>query len=184
MIHYILQILVFQLLFLMAYDFFLKKELHFSWNRMYLLFTPILSFILPLIKLDFIRKNIPEEYIVHLPEVILGNSSTEYLATETLSEITISGVSSISTLLIIQLIWLVGVLLTSSVFIYKLHKLYRLKNKGIVKTLKGTQIIGLPKTNVAFSFLNTIFIGEELSDTQKETILLHEKIHIQAISFY
>lgn len=179
MIHYIFQILVFQLLFLMAYDFFLKKELYFSWNRMYLLFTPILSFILPLIKLDFIRKNIPEEYIVQLPEVILGNTSTEYLATETLSEITISGVSSISALLIIQLVWLVGVLLTSSLFICKLYKLYRLKNKGIVKTLKGTQIISLPKTNVAFSFLNTIFIGEELSDTQKETILLHEKIHIQ-----
>ncbi len=179
MIHYILQILVFQLLFLVAYDVFLKKELHFNWNRIYLIVTPILSFILPFIKIDFIRNSIPEEYIIQLPAVMLGGSSSEYIASETLSEITIAGTSAISAALIIQLIWLSGMIIAFSVLCFKFYKVYQLKRKGVSTKLNGTRVISLPKTDTAFSFLNTIFIGEDLSEKQKETILLHEKIHIQ-----
>ena len=179
MIHYILQILVFQLLFLVAYDLFLKKELHFNWNRIYLIVTPILSFILPLIKIEFIRNNIPEEYIIQLPAVMLGGASSEYIASKTLSEITIAGTSAINTALIIQLIWLTGMVVSLGILCFKFYKVYQLKRKGVSIKLYGTAIICLPKTDTAFSFLNTIFIGEDLSEKQKETILLHEKIHIQ-----
>lgn len=71
MIHYILQIIVYQLLFLVVYDIFLKKETFFTWNRCYLLITPILSFILPFIKIDAIRETIPTSYTIALPEVLL-----------------------------------------------------------------------------------------------------------------
>jgi bla regulator protein BlaR1 len=179
MIHYILQILVFQLLFLIAYDVFLKKELHFNWNRIYLIATPILSFILPLIEIDFIRKNIPEEYIFQLPAVILGGTSSEYVAYETLNAITIHGISAISTTFVFQFIWLSGALVALSFFLFKLYKVFKLKRSGTLINIDGTKIISLANTDIAFSFLNTIFIGEGLSNTQKETILLHEKVHIQ-----
>ena len=179
MIHYILQILVFQLLFLIAYDVFLKKELHFNWNRIYLIGTPVLSFILPLIEIDFIRKNIPEGYIIQLPAVILGGTSSEYVASETLNAIIIHGISAISTTLIFQLIWLSGALVALSFFLFKLYKVFKLKRSGTSINIDGTKIISLANTDIAFSFLNTIFIGEGLSNTQKETILLHEKVHIQ-----
>tara|TARA_B100000809_G_C15139160_1_gene532146 strand:+ start:3885 stop:5327 length:1443 start_codon:yes stop_codon:yes gene_type:complete len=179
MIHYILQILVFQLLFLIAYDVFLKKELHFNWNRIYLIATPILSFILPLIEIDFIRKNIPEEYIFQLPAVILGGTSSEYVAYETLNAITIHGISAISTTFVFQFIWLSGALIALSFFLFKLYKVFKLKRSGTSINIDGTKIISLANTDIAFSFLNTIFIGEGLSNTQKETILLHEKVHIQ-----
>ena len=179
MIHYILQILVFQLLFLIAYDVFLKKELHFNWNRIYLIGTPVLSFILPLIEIDFIRKNIPEGYIIQLPAVILGGTSSEYVASETLNAIIIHGISAISTTLIFQLIWLSGALVALSFFLFKLYKVFKLKRSGTSINIDRTKIISLANTDIAFSFLNTIFIGEGLSSTQKETILLHEKVHIQ-----
>jgi len=179
MIHYILQILIFQLLFLVAYDVFLKKELHFNWNRIYLIVTPILSFILPLIKIEFIRNNIPEEYIIQLPAVMLGSKSSEYITSETLSEITIVGTSAISATLIIQLIWLTGMLVAMGILSLKLFKVYKLKRSGILSKINDTNYISLPKTNTAFSFLNSIFIGEDLSDKQKETIIVHEKIHIE-----
>ena len=85
MIHYILQILAFQLLFLVVYDLFLKRETFFQWNRLYLVVTPILSFILPLMKIDLIRQNIPAAYIIQLPAVFLdGASSGGLFASETL----------------------------------------------------------------------------------------------------
>jgi len=179
MIHYILQIIAFQLLFLVVYDLFLKKELYFNWNRIYLLVTPILSFVLPLIKIDFIRNNIPSEYVIQLPAVILGNSSSNVMATIILDEVTVFGSSGISTGMMIQLIWLSGILVSLSLFSFKLYKINKLKQTGTSTIINKTTIVSLPKTNKAFSFLNTIFLGEELSEKQKQTILLHEKIHIK-----
>jgi len=179
MIHYILQIIAFQLLFLVVYDLFLKKELYFNWNRVYLILTPILSFVLPLLKIDFIRNNIPSEYVVQLPAVILGTSSSNEMATIILEEVTIFGTSGISTVAIIQLIWLTGILMSLSFFIFKLYKIHQLKRTGTITKINKTTIVSLPKTDASFSFLNTIFLGESLSEEQKETILLHEKIHIE-----
>ena len=47
MITYILEILAFQLVFLLAYDLFLRKETFFGWNRFYLLSSFVLSLVLP-----------------------------------------------------------------------------------------------------------------------------------------
>jgi beta-lactamase regulating signal transducer with metallopeptidase domain len=179
MIHYILQVIAFQLLFLVVYDLFLKKELYFNWNRVYLILTPILSFILPLIKIDFIRNNIPSEYVVQLPAVILGTSSSNEMATIILDEVTIFGSSGIRAGTIIQLIWLTGMLVSLGFFVFKLYKIHQLKRTGTITKINKTTIVSLPKTDVSFSFLNTIFLGESLSEEQKETILLHEKIHIE-----
>lgn len=51
MINYILQVILFQVLFLAIYDFFLSKETFFTKNRWYLISSPVLSFILPFIKI-------------------------------------------------------------------------------------------------------------------------------------
>ncbi len=180
MIHYILQILVFQLLFLVLYDLFLKKETFFRWNRLYLLVTPILSFALPLAKIDFIRQNIPEEYTIQLPAVIVGGSSSESLfASETLNTISITANHSITSSELIRVIWLVGMLLSFSLFCYKLYRIMKLKRSGATFIFNDLKIVILPKTDAAFSFFDTIFLGEDLSEVQKTNILIHEKAHVK-----
>ncbi len=77
MIHYILQIIAFQLFFLLIYDLFLKKETFFNWNRGYLLITSMLSFILPSIKIKALQESIPKEFIINLPEVVVTNNNNE-----------------------------------------------------------------------------------------------------------
>ena len=72
MINYILQVVLFQVLFLAIYDFFLSKETFFTKNRIYLLLTPILSFIIPLIKIPTFQKAVSQEYIIFLPEIVLS----------------------------------------------------------------------------------------------------------------
>ncbi|MDO9274500.1 MAG: hypothetical protein Q7T92_03005 [Lutibacter sp.] len=72
MINYLIQLLLFQTLFLAVYDLFLQKETFFKWNRIYLLATPILSFIIPLLKLESFRKTVPQDYMVYLPEVVIN----------------------------------------------------------------------------------------------------------------
>ena len=179
MIHYILQILAFQLLFLVVYDLFLKKETFFKWNRLYLVATPVLSLILPLIKIDLIRQNIPEQFMMQLPAVLIGESSrTPILASETLDAITISSVSGLSYSEIGQLIWLMGVLVSFGIFCFKLYKIFKMKKLGAITAVNGLKVYSLPNSDSAFSFFKSIFLGEELSEVQKANILLHEKIHI------
>ena len=74
MLHYILQTIVFQFIFLVVYELLLKRETFFSYNRIYLLVTPILALILPLLKISALQNAIPAENFVMLPEVFLGES--------------------------------------------------------------------------------------------------------------
>ena len=62
MIQYIVQVVAFQLLFIMAYDLFLKKETFFNWNRAYLLVSSMLSFIIPFIKINSFSEIVPQAY--------------------------------------------------------------------------------------------------------------------------
>ena len=62
MIQYILECIAFQLLFLVIYDFFLKKETFFQWNRVYLIGTFGLSLILPWVKIEAFKKQVPQQF--------------------------------------------------------------------------------------------------------------------------
>ena len=53
---YIIQVMVIQVLFLAVYDFFLSKETFHNYNRWYLLGAPVLSFVLPLVKIPSLVK--------------------------------------------------------------------------------------------------------------------------------
>ena len=72
MLYYIIQVIAFQLFFLIIYDLFLKKETFFNWNRVYLLATALLSLIIPFVKINDLKNVISQEYIISLPEIIIG----------------------------------------------------------------------------------------------------------------
>ena len=164
MIHYILQTIAFQLLFLVVYDLFLKKETFFNTNRFYLIITPILSLVLPLIQIQAIRENIPQEYILQLPAVIIGG--------EGLVEAYIN-----SALLNWQKLWLLGGVLSLLFFSFKLYGIFKLKRAGAILKFKKFSIIKLPGSSAAFSFFRNIFLGDDLSEVQQKSILIHEKVH-------
>lgn len=182
MIHYILQLLAFQLLFLVVYDLFLKKETFFNWNRVYLLFTALLSFVLPLVKIGVIQRSIPGDYVIQLPPVLIGSASPKEVMT---SGITINSLDTFFEFLTIvklgEYIWYVGMLISLFLFCCKLYKIITLKRTGSKTKVEDFSLILLPGTNAAFSFFNTIFLGEELSEVKKANILLHEKTHVKEL---
>src|SRR5690554_935573 len=155
MIHTIIQIIIFQFLFLAVYDLFLKKETFFSLNRGYLLLTPVLSIVLPFISLGFIQQNIPQGAVVQLPALILGDAVLE------------TGNGPILGLSNIEILWILGVIGSVLLFSYKIFKLKKLKTLGTTETIRETRLIILPKTDIAFSFFNTIYLGENISEEKK-----------------
>lgn len=180
MIHYILQVIVFQLLFLVVYDVFLKRETFFQYNRLYLLATPLLSFILPFVKFEALQAQIPSQFIVQLPAVLVGTTQTQPVSAQLLDAVTISSTDNdINSFAIMILVWGIGAALALFLFIYKCIKIKGFVDKGTLEKIAGYQVVILPETTSAFSFFNTIFIGDQLTEAQKKHIFLHEKVHIR-----
>jgi len=168
MIHILFQILVFQILFLAVYDLLLKNETFFTLNRIYLLITPILGCILPFITLDFLQQSIPQEYVLQLPAVVIGTNTTETITNET-------GFWLPS----LKAIWLLGTTISLLLFVQKFYKILNLKSSEITKNSDEFKLKILPNTNAAFSFFNTIYLGENISEANKSHIVAHEKIHVK-----
>ncbi len=168
MIHTLFQIFVFQVLFLAVYDLFLKKETFFDLNRLYLLIAPILGFILPFVSLGFIQQRIPQEYIIQLPAVVIGGGVSEMVS---------SGnnwwIPNFTAL------WIFGMVLSALLLCVKFYKIIKLKFTANTQKFPKFKLVTLPKTDIAFSFFNSIFLGENISEENKASIIAHEKIHIE-----
>ena len=180
MIHYLLQIIGFQFLFLAVYEIFLKKETFFTWNRVYLLATPILSLILPFVQIPALQQSIPQTYKIALPKFLLNNANQEVAVQGgVLPEVVVNGKASLDIIEIFLNVWYAGVAVSVLLFGFKLYKIWKLHQAGKVTGIDGLRVVTIPNSTVAFSFFNTMFLGENLSTKQRESIVLHEVIHIQ-----
>ena len=190
MINYILYIVIFQLLFLIAYDLFHKKDTFFSLNRLYLLATSILSFVLPFIRVKSIQENIPEAYVVKLPTIVLGQSTLQETvsvsdnATEASQVINHSfnyfSLETINWWLLIYGIVVAFMLIRFTKRVFRLSALRKKASyhKAYHKT-KGYTVYTLMNSKEAFSFFNAIYLGDQLSSQEKEQIIIHEMVHLR-----
>jgi len=166
MIQYILQVVLFQALFLAVYDLFLQKETFFKWNRFYLLSTPILSFITPLLKFESIQKTIPQEYIQQLPTVFLNPQ-----------EIIVQVNKYSVTHNYLAIAFYVGLVLFTVLFLIKLFKIFQLIATNKVLKEENYSLVLLKNRQSAFSFFNYIFINKRLLKSEDLQIIKHELVH-------
>ncbi len=175
MIHYILQTIAFQLFFLLTYDVFLKRDTFFNWNRMYLLVTSIFSLILPFIKVNGLKEVIPQNYIISLPEIVLGQPNISTHEVVALDAVVLEN----NPMPYWELIFYTGVFIAFSLFLFKVIKIFVLVLKNPKQAIGNIVLVELINSNAAFSFFHYIFLGEHIKAEEKETILKHELIHTQ-----
>ena len=161
------------LVFYLFYSLVLKRETCFTYNRFYLLLTPLLSFLLPLTELSFIPQSEPLIIFV----------------SEQLNPITIKASvarTPISSWMIWQIILLVvyGLGFGYGVFRFgrQLYLLYQLARQTQATSFCWNNI-RVHKTEgqqPTFSFGNRIFWDNShaLSITETEQVFLHEAVHI------
>ena len=172
MLHYILQTIAFQLFFLIVYDVFLKKETFFNWNRVYLLSTSVLSLILPFIRVESFKSVVPEEFVITLPEILLGKRSA-------INEFSNNNDATVGFTFSWELLFYIGIAITAIIFIYKLIRLLFLIYKNPKRWKGNLLIIKLINSNAAFSFFHYIFLGEYIKSEDESTILNHEIVHVK-----
>ncbi|MBP0905669.1 M56 family metallopeptidase [Mariniflexile gromovii] len=175
MAHYIIQVVAFQLVFLLIYDAFLKRETFFNWNRVYLITSALASVIIPFIKIDSFKETLPQEFIINLPEVVIGNVKQNNPSNLQLDAL----ITESAALFNWEIILYMGVLLAFIGFVFKVSKIVWLLARNPKSKLGQLSIVKLQNSNVAFSFLHFIFLGERLNDHEKASILKHEIIHVK-----
>ncbi len=168
MIHTILQIVFFQAIFLAVYDVFFKKETFFNWNRAYLLVTPWLAILIPLIKIPVISNETALRYAqITLPELFLNLEKTS-------SESTISPIDYGIIILGI------GMGIALLIFLVKLIQIYRLISQNQTVKKENYTLVLLSDSRQAFSFLNYIFIDKKLLEKESLQIIEHELVHCKS----
>ncbi|MEQ3500642.1 M56 family metallopeptidase [Tenacibaculum sp. SSH1-16] len=165
MINYIIQVVLFQVLFVAVYDFFLSKETFFNKNRWYLLSTALLSFVLPLFKISTVQKAVPQEYYTLLPEVVLSPQKV------------IEKAAWYQSINYLDVLFLGGCILFFIVFLVKLERIIRLVLRYGTTRKDNYKLIFLPKETKAFSFFNYIFLGKDIPSSKQEKIIQHELVH-------
>ncbi|SHI42475.1 Signal transducer regulating beta-lactamase production, contains metallopeptidase domain [Mesonia phycicola] len=178
MVTYIVQLSVFLLLFWGVYELFLKKETFFTYNRWYLLLTPIISALLPFLSFNILESYAVEaQQMVQLPAVFIGDPVVQETPNETVSNVT----TSIS-FLEKYAWWLaygLGVLFSLLVFIKKVIQFQQFRKQGKVSYLNDLKLIEVENSSKACTFFKTIYLGSDLAETEKVQILKHEQVHAQ-----
>lgn len=178
MLYTILQIVLFQTLFLLVYDLFLRRETFFNYNRIYLLLTSVSSIVLPFVKLPELRKVTTQETVIRLPEVFIGDASNTMSNHQVIEHINDVAITS-SQLPVWQIVLYIGMALATLVFAIKIAKLYLIKNNNPKRWKGNILIVNLLKSSAAFSFFNTVFLGANIPNSERDTIYEHELVHVR-----
>jgi len=141
--------------FYCCYCLFLNKETHYTLNRIYLLFSCVASFILPLIQIGWLK---PAEQAVQ--DVVVPVAAAHFTWQDGL-----------------LYSYVTGVLIFTIQFTIKLYQLQKLTHKKPALVNHGYKLIYLEESTTAFSFFNYLFIGTDAPEA--ELITRHELVHIQ-----
>ena len=170
----LIQIVFYQLLFLVLYEVLLKRDTHYNLQRFYLLLLPVLALILPFIVVPVLSEGISETYQVSMPGIFLSEAGGN---SELVSTSTNPSVGSSHSIFL--KIWIVGALLSSIWFLWKYRSLLKLRKNASIVNNGNYKLASLPNTDVAFSFGSTIYLGEGLEEQAREVILKHEIVHVK-----
>ena len=158
---------------LVLYGFYaiaLKKETYFSFNRVYLLLSLIISSALPFLNISLNTGNAETRFASMLQTVKVSSDNVF---------ITDSGMSFPH---YIALIYFIGFVFFAARFIIKFISLYLIKRKCSIVKEDGHSIALCKKPIASFSFFNTVYIDENMrTEEHLDKIIMHETVHIKQL---
>ncbi|MGF7082909.1 M56 family metallopeptidase [Mucilaginibacter sp. UYCu711] len=174
-LYYIAEANIYLGVFYLAYCLFLTKETYYQLSRAYLLFSCVISFILPVLQIGALK---PVETVVFttvnytLPQY---TAPVDYVPTTIAQPIVTA--QPLTTYDYFVYAYVIGVCVLSFILIIKLFTLIKLMRNTQRIDQGKHKLVYLPETNVAFSFFNYLFIGKDAAGAN--TIIRHELVHIR-----
>ncbi|RZA02501.1 MAG: hypothetical protein EOP47_06620 [Sphingobacteriaceae bacterium] len=171
-LHYLLEANIYLGVFYVAYCLFLNKETHYLLNRLYLVLSSIVSFILPVLQLGIL--------LPPLPEPPTASYFVAEQVTNVPAPIAVPVQVTAPAFTLQDGLWyayLAGIIVCTVLLIIKLFSLFKLIRTNKVTVRDNYNVVYLKDTNTAFSFFNYLFIGTAANN--ERTILRHELVHIR-----
>ena len=178
---YFLQSAICMAFFYALYWLFLKRDTFFRINRVFLLLTLAASLLIPSLKIPFQieSSSIASNYDV-LDTVVLA--SQQYLSANMLQEVVVTADKHIDWYQYIGIVYFAGMFLLSIRFLKNLIQLFiwSRTNKRIKED--GVQLVVMKDDYPPFSFLNSVYISNEVYGTPEyKSILEHERVHVDQL---
>jgi len=156
-LHYLLEANIYLAVFYAGYCLFLNKETYYTLNRVYLLVSCLLSFLLPLVQVGILKPTVHDTIsIVYLTPAVNRDTSIQD---------------------ILFYAYLLGVTILLGLLLLKLFKLVQMIQTANKIADNRYKIVQLENSNTAFSFFNYLFIGSKTEGTS--IIIRHEMVHVR-----
>jgi len=162
-LRYLLEANIYLAAFYLLYYILLANETHYRLNRIYLLVTCIIAYIIPFFQLGFLKPAIDDA---------------------TVATIIINPIAKAGVVKSIEFNWhdllvygyIGGAAVTLVIFSVKIARLLCMMRAEKHPLDNKYKLIRLENSNTAFSFFNYVFIGTNVSGA--ETVIRHELVHI------
>ncbi|WDF80125.1 energy transducer TonB [Mucilaginibacter sp. KACC 22773] len=171
-LHYLLEANIYLAVFYAFYCLFLNKETHYTLNRVYLLLSCTVAFILPLVQVSALKpaaESAQQTYVTIAANS--HNNTTPALVNyqPPVSQFTVQDA--------ILYLYITGMAVMALLLLIKIGKLIKMTTRGNTILNDKYKLIGIESSNTAFSFFNYLFIGTKINGS--DTIIRHELVHIK-----
>ncbi|WP_295794983.1 TonB family protein [Mucilaginibacter sp.] len=163
-LHYLLEANIYLGVFYALYFLLLDRETYYKLNRAYLLCTPVLSYIIPLVQVGWLKSY--EDGGKVLATIVYNPHLHQNVATPTYF--------TWQNVLVIG--YVTGAVVMLTLFALKISQLLKLTRTQQSLLHNKYKLVKVEDANTAFSFFNYVFIGTNVSGA--DTMIRHELVHI------
>jgi len=169
MLTYLLQMIACSGILYGYYHFFLRNERFHQYNRFYLLFSVVLSLLLPLIKIPVLLK--AEE-----------SPNPIYLFVSSGEDIVITAKEKFDASSLIYILYGLVVLFLLTRLLLTIKKIISIKRSSVTEQIEDIQFINTAHDDAPFSFFKWLFWNSKtsLQSAEGEQIFKHEMYHIRS----
>ncbi|RDC65106.1 M56 family metallopeptidase [Adhaeribacter pallidiroseus] len=189
LLHYLLESGACLLVFYLLYVLVLRREKCFTYNRFYLLFTPLIAFFIPLLELPFLRQ--PEPLTSFIAEQVTPVTAPitpvpvqpkPFIVTPD-AAYPVGEESKFDYTIVLLLLYGAGVAVFANRLVRQLYFLHRFNRETQAERFYWQQI-AVHKTygrQPTFSFGNCIYWdnSQPLSERDTESVFEHEAVHVR-----
>jgi beta-lactamase regulating signal transducer with metallopeptidase domain len=170
-LHYLIEANIYLGVFYLCYCLFLNRDTHYTLSRVYLIFSCVIAFILPLTQLSILKPVIP------VIEIVEPAKQLTAIPVQVQQVKLVAPVQQFTFDDALVYLYVAGAVAALFVLMFRLRKLYILTRNNHSVYQDQYKLINLNDENTAFSFFNYLFIGSNVP--QSETIIAHEMVHIR-----
>ncbi|HEX8020578.1 M56 family metallopeptidase [Mucilaginibacter sp.] len=166
-LHYLLEANLYLCVFYAGYCLFLNKETHYTLNRVYLLLSCVVSFVLPVMQVGWLKQvEAATKTVVIIPQ-------TGYQTT--VQKLAVQPTLTFNDILIYA--YILGIIVLTTILFIRLYQLAKLTKATKTLVDDKYKLINIEGSNTAFSFFNYLFIGTKTE--ANNVIIRHELVHIR-----